>query len=189
MPKGYNEITKEVLLYLATAGAILIAATSPYFLLNISKAIIKNRKYIQKKLDAKKLAKMIDRLRRNRLIILSEEDGKFKIELTQKGKRVVKKIQFEKMKIEKPVIWDGKWRVIIFDIPDKHRKRARDALRERLKVLNFYPLQKSVWVHPYPCQQEIQFLSELFDITPFINILIAENIYNDIKLRKHFKLL
>jgi DNA-binding transcriptional regulator PaaX len=191
MLKGlrYKELTKDILLYLAIAGAITIAATSPYFLLNIAKGILRNKKYFKKKLDERKIARLIERLKRNRLIILNEEDGKFKIELTEKGKRVVKEIQFEKMEIERPAIWDGKWRVVIFDIPEKYRKRARDALREKLKKLEFFRLQKSVWVIPYPCEKEIQFLCELFEIIPFVNIIIAENIYNDIKLRKYFKLL
>lgn len=189
MPRKYKGIAKEILLYLATAGGILITATSPYFLLNIAKGIIRDRKYIKKKLDERKIAKILERLKRNRLIILSEENGKFKVELTEKGKRKVKEIQFRNMKIEKPESWDGKYRLVIFDIPEKHKKRARDALREKLKELGFYPLQKSVWVCPYPCEKEIQFLVELFDIYPYVNIILAENIYNDLKLRKHFKLL
>jgi len=188
MPK-YREVTKEILLYLATTGGVLIAATSPYFLLNIARGIIKNRRYLKKKLDERKIAEILGRLKRNRLAILSEENGKFKVELTEKGKRVVKEIQFQDMKIEKPKIWDGKWRIVIFDIPDKYKKRARDALREKLKELEFYPFQKSVWVCPFPCEKEIQFLCELFDITPFVNIITAESIYNDIKLRKYFQLL
>jgi len=189
MPREYRGIAKEILLYLATAGGVLIAATSPYFLLNIAKGIIRNRKYIKKKLDEREIAKILERLRRNRLIILSEGDGKFKVELTEKGKRKVKEIQFKNMKIEKPKVWDGKWRVVIFDIPEKYKKRARDALREKLKELDFYPLQKSVWVIPYPCEKEIQFLIELFNISQYVNIILAENISNDLKLRKHFKLL
>lgn len=189
MARKYEQLTKDILLYLTIAGAVAIASTSPYFLLNISRSIIRNRKYFKKKLDERKIAKLLEKLRRNRLIILREEDGKFKLELTEKGKRIIREIKFEDLKIEKPAIWDGKWRVIIFDIPDKYRKRARDALREKLKTLDFYPLQKSVWVHPYPCQKEIQFLTELFDITRYVNILVADNIYDDIKLRKYFKLL
>lgn len=185
----YRELTKDVLLYLATAGAITIAATSPYFLLNISREILQNKKYFKEKLDERKIARLIERLKRNRLIILSEKNGTFKVELTEKGKRKIKEIQFENLKIEKPAVWDKKWRVVIFDIPDKHKKGARDALREKLKELDFYPLQKSVWAYPYSCEKEIQFLCELFDIILFVNILIAENIYNDIRLRKYFRLL
>lgn len=101
----------------------------------------------------------------------------------------MKEIQLDDMEIEKPAHWDKKWRVVIFDIPDKFKRRARDALREKLKKLGFCQLQKSVWVIPYPCQKEIQLLCELFNITPFVNIITAESIYNDIKLRKYFKLL
>lgn len=188
MKEKYRELSKDILLNLAIAGAIIIAATSPYFFLNLGRALLRNKKYIQKELDKRKLKRAIERLQKNRLIILHEENGNFKVELTKKGKRIVKKIQFENLKIKKPEIWDKKWRVIIFDIPDKYKKRARDALREKLKKLDFYPLQKSVWVHPYPCEKEVQFLCELFDITPFVNILVVENILNDIKLRKYFKL-
>ncbi|MBI4008672.1 transcriptional regulator PaaX, partial [Candidatus Roizmanbacteria bacterium] len=41
--------------------------------------------------------------------------------------------------------WDGKWRIVIFDIPEVN-KRIRQVLRETLKVLEFWPLQKSVWI-------------------------------------------
>lgn len=189
MKKETIETIKEILLHLVATGGILITTTSPYFLLNIAKGIIKDKKYLKNKLEERKIAKILDRLRRNKVIILKEEGEKFKVELTEKGKRKVKEIKFKEMKIEKPKIWDGKWRIVIFDIPDKYKKTARDALREKLKELNFYLLQKSVWVIPYPCQKEIQFLCELFNITPFVNIIVAENIYNDFKLRKKFKLL
>lgn len=188
MKERYSDLTKDILLGLITTGAIIVAATSPYFLLNMTKQICRNRKYLKKELKKRKIKRAFERLRKNRLIILQEKDGKFIVELTEKGKRKVKEIQFENMKIENPTVWDEKWRIVIFDIPNKN-SRARDALRGKIKELNFYPLQKSVWVHPYPCEKEIQFLTELFNIGPYVNVIVAENIVNDIKLRKYFKLL
>ena len=185
----YKDFTKDILFVIAAVGVVSIAATSPNFLLKIARYVIKNRKYLKNKYDEKKVAKAIQRLKNNRLIILTEEDGKFKVELAERGKRKVEEIRFEDMKIQVPRIWDGKWRIIIFDIPEKQKKRARDALREKLQKLKFYQLQKSVWVCPYPCEKEIQFLCELFGINPFVNIIIADKIYNDIQLKKHFKLL
>lgn len=193
MSSRYKNTAKDILLCLFTAGVIMVAATSPYFLINIARQIKRNRKYIQKeiikKLSERKIAKALERLKRNKLIILGEENGNFKVGLTEKGKRVVKEIQLDNMKPEKPAVWDKQWRIVIFDIPDKYKRRARDALREKLKEMKFYPLQKSVWVCPYPCEKEIQFLCEFFEITPYVNIILAYNIYNDIKLRKYFKLL
>jgi len=184
-----NETTKEVLISLATGGMIMVAATSPYFLMNVAKVYLKSRKLRSKKEHARKIAKAFDSLRRNDLVILKEENGEFVVQLTEKGKKRIAKIQFENMEIKKPKIWDKKWRVVIFDIPDKKKKGAREALREKLKHLNFYPLQKSVWVHCYPCEEEIQFLAELFHITPYVNIIIGEKIHNNIKLKAHFNLL
>lgn len=188
MKERYSSLTKDILWTLFITGAIIVAATSPYFLLNIVKQIYRNRKYLKKDFEERKVKKAFEKLRKNRLIILREKNGKFIVELTEKGKRKVKEIQFENLKIEKPEVWDRKWWIIIFDIPNKHN-RARDALREKIKKLNFYPLQKSVWVYPYSCEKEVQFLCEFFNISPYVNIVVAESIANDVKLRKYFKLL
>lgn len=172
---------------LLLTGAIAIAATSPYFLINIAKAYSRNKKY--KNYDKRKIAQTFSRLKRNRLIILKEEGDKVTVELTEKGKRKIKQYQFDELKIAKPKNWDGKWRIVIFDIPEKKKKVAREALREKLKKLNFFQLQKSVWVHPFPCENEIQLVAEIFEVTPFINIIIADKISNDIKTKTHFNLL
>jgi len=43
--------------------------------------------------------------------------------------------------------WDGEWRIVVFDIPEKFKK-IRRLLRRNLTVLGFVPWQKSVWVSP-----------------------------------------
>lgn len=187
MKERYNQLTKDILVRLAFAGVFSIAAASSYFLLPLLKEMSDD--YLRRKLKKEKDKRILERLRKQKLIILKEkEDGKFVVELTEKGKRKVKEIQFENLKIEKPKKWDKKWRIVIFDIPIE-KNRARDALREKLKELGFYQLQKSVLVYPYPCEKEIQFLCELFNITPYVTIIVAENISNETKLKKHFKLL
>lgn len=177
---------RKILSGLLLTGAIMIAATSPYFLPNIAKSYLKNKKY--KNSDKRKISQALSYLKRNQLIILKEEDDKIIVELTEKGKRKVKQYQFDELEITKPERWDQKWRIIIFDIPDKKRA-ARNVLRDKLKKLNFFQLQKSVWVHPYPCGNEIQLMAEVFEVTPFINIIIADQISNDIKAKEHFHLL
>lgn len=186
----YGEVTREILSCLLLAGGIAIAATSPYFLINLARGISRNKKYFKKRFEDYKIARCLKRLEKNRLLILKEDEGgKFLVELTDKGKRKIKEIQLDSLDIEKPDSWDRKWRVVIFDIPDKVKRKARDALRAKLKDLGFYQLQKSVWAFPYSCEKEIQFLCELFDIVPFVNLIVADSIHNDIRLRKYFKLL
>lgn len=189
MVSKYKSISKDIILYIALVGMISVAATSPHFLINVAKFILKNKKYFKQKYDQNKVAQALERLKRNKIVILSEKNGEFIVELTDKGKRKVKQIKLEDMKIEAPKLWDGKWRIIIFDIPEKKGKKARNALREKLQKLGFYQLQKSVWAHPYPCEKEVQFLCELFNVYRFVNIITADKIYNDVLLRKYFKLL
>ncbi|MDD5145833.1 MAG: hypothetical protein PHF44_03250 [Candidatus Pacebacteria bacterium] len=178
-----DNLTKKVLLSLVIVGAFAIAATSPYFLMHIARAYFKEKKY-----NKRKVAKTLSALQKDGLVIGREKNGIFKITLTEKGKEVIKKYQFDDLKIEEQRVWDKKWRVAIFDIPEKTRKVAREALREKLKKLNFYLLQKSVLVYPYPCEKEIRFLAEAFEISPYVNVILAEKIFDDIKLKKYFEL-
>lgn len=193
MRERYLKVTREILLYLATAGVVFVAMTSPYFGIQLARRILSNRKLLTKQIEAWRVARAIQRLQKNRVIILKEESGKFLVKLTEKGKRKVREIQLENFEIQKPPMWDGKWHVVIADIPEKIKEekmgRARDVLRDRLLKLGFYPLQKSVWACPWPCEKEVLFLCELFGITPYVNILTTEKIYNDIKVKKHFHLL
>lgn len=191
MKKRYGEITKDILLTMAVAGLITVAVTlSPNLLYNIAKEVIRIKKkdWKYKDGDAKRLSRSLAGLNKNKIIILKEMKGKFVIELTEKGKKVVREIQFDSMKIERQKKWDKKWRIVIFDIPEDKRRVERNALRAKLQNLGFYQIQKSVWAYPYPCEKEIQFLCEMFNINPFINIITAERIYNDDAMRKYFKL-
>lgn len=186
----YGEITKDFLQMLAVAGMFAVVATSPYFSINIARAIKNHKKYSQKykDFDEKVLARSLLGLNKNKIIILEEKEGKFIVEITEKGRKVAKEIYFDNLKIEKQKVWDKKWRIVIFDIPEKKGRVGRDALRDKLQKTGFFLLQKSVWVFPYPCEKEIQLICEVFEINPFVNIITADNIYNDFTLKKYFKL-
>ena len=108
--------------------------------------------------------------------------------MTPTGKRVLDNWQLSSYQIKRPKKWDKKWRVIIFDIPERKGRQARNAMRWKLQKMGFFQLQKSVWVFPYPCEKEVQLISEVFKINPFVNIVTAEKIYNDNNLMEHFRL-
>jgi len=91
------------------------------------------------------------------------------------------------MEIKNPKKWDGIWRIVIFDIQE-NEKTARNALRLKLKELGFYQLQKSVFIHPYPCLNEIQFIEEIFKVGSYINFIEAQKIEGDEWLKQKFNL-
>jgi DNA-binding transcriptional regulator PaaX len=91
------------------------------------------------------------------------------------------------MKIKEQGQWDGRWRIVFFDIPEKRRK-ARDALRDKLRDLGFYELQKSVFVHPFPCRDEIDFVVEFLKIRPFVRYAEMIEPTNEAELKIYFDL-
>ena len=119
-------------------------------------------------------------------IIKSTEDGMIiKFELTKKGKELLRGYEFYNLKTEHPKKWDGKWRFIIFDIPEKSRY-ARDIFRDKLKNLGFFMLQQSVWVYPYECKKEIDFILEFLGLRSYVLYFEVE-IERDAWLRKYFR--
>ena len=84
------------------------------------------------------------------------------------------KYDFDNISIKNPKI-DGKWRLIIFDIPEQ-RKRDREGLRRKLIELGFIRLQDSVFASPYPCKDEIDFLANYLNISDFVTLAVIEKI-------------
>lgn len=79
------------------------------------------------------------------------------------------------------------WRIVIFDIPDRFKK-AREALRKKLKDLGFIKLQESVFVLPYECENEINFIIEVFLIRSFVRFIRVKSFTNEEQVRLGFEL-
>jgi DNA-binding transcriptional regulator PaaX len=141
-----------------------------------------------KKIGKKKLKKKIFELKKRKLVSFSETlDGQITINLTERGKAFALKYKIEEMKIQKPRKWDEKWRVVIFDIPEK-KKKNRELFREKLKELGFHQLQKSVFIYPFPCREEIEFLRQNWGIAPFVLFLETDTIEEEGRLEEKFSL-
>jgi len=140
-----------------------------------------------KEINKEKLRDEIRQLYQSKLIRRKENpDGSYTIVLSEKGKLKALTYCFQDMKINKKE-WDGKWRLVIFDIPEKKR-RGRDALRDKIKEIGFYELQKSVFVFPYECKDEIDFIIEFFGLRKYVRFGILDSIDNELHLKKIFKL-
>ncbi len=123
-------------------------------------------------------------LRRYRFIRRAKEGS---YALTQKGEKRFRKIFIDEVMIKRPKKWDGKWRLLIYDIPIRFKK-AREAFRWKLKDLGFFQLQKSSWIYPFPCEGELLLVAEFFGVWKHIEILEVNKLLDDKKLRSHFGL-
>jgi len=143
------------------------------------RALIKKDKkgFNQSITDLKKL-KFIEKKKRY--------DGSVLISLTEKGKSRELKLRFKKLGRKKDK-WDGKWRMVAFDVPEECKK-ARNALRYRLGLAGFFELQKSLFLYPYDCEKEIIGFVKLFKLEKFVRFALIDYIDNQERIKSFFRL-
>lgn len=116
------------------------------------------------------LAKALQRLREGGFIEFIG-DEKLMLKLTDKGreKAILAQLQSPAGK------WDGKWRIVIFDIPEK-RRSVRDLLRHNLKSWGFTPWQQSVWVTKKDCTKPLREYIKKIGIEDWVVVVESNDI-------------
>ena len=132
------------------------------------------RKY-RKTLNPQKFSRLIYRLKKNNFIKVEGLKGNCAIMLTKKGfdKAVLTQFNLENDKIEKRK--DGKWVMVIFDVPEKNKK-SRELLRSILYRLKYNLFQKSVWVSPYDVARRTEDLLQEYSLDSFVKMFLIEEI-------------
>src|SRR3989344_201360 len=123
---------------------------------------------------------------RNRLIkrgMLELQNGR--LEITPKGRFFLLRNTFYKNKERKKEKWDGKWRVLIFDIPENLRF-IRDQIRATLIVIGFMRLQDSVWIYPYNCENLVILLKANLEIGKDLLYMIVNTLEDDEEIKDYF---
>ena len=181
MPRGHGEIQQKVLLLLL-GGLALGLSGSPKTYFKVLGGIAEDWKEIERRALKRSVSSLygVGMVKEKR-----NKDGTFTITLTKRGKKHALKYDMDKMKIKKPKRWDGKWRMVLFDIPEIHKKE-REALRFRIKKLGFCEFQKSVFIYPYDCKKEIGYIVEFHGIEKFVRFVVADSLDNEKELKKHF---
>jgi DNA-binding transcriptional regulator PaaX len=175
-------IAKYILMAVGMAGLLTVAIIAPNSIQMLKLFGIGKRQY-----KPRSIYQTLKRLERQKFIETREKNSKTFISITTNGKKRLLEYEFDNMTIKKPAKWDKKWRVIAFDIPESKRT-ARAALRKKLFDLGFKKLQRSVFIYPYSCKNEIDFVGEFFGVQQYISFIEADYISNDNYFRKEFGL-
>ena len=181
--------TEQLLRYLALgSGILVVSAIAPAAGAQLMKAGVKSY-FRNKRFERKRFLRDLKNLQKRTLINFRElPSGEIEIVLqNHRNKEVVLRYQLENLHLKRPDKWDSKWRLVIFDIPHR-RKKARDALRTKMRDLGFYPIQRSVFIIPWPCEEEIDFISSVFEVRQYVLILYISHFEGQEKLMDHFKL-
>lgn len=140
------------------------------------------------KINQQNFNRSIRRLSAQKLVReVSLPDGSFCLVLTKEGNRYARlqsllgfKIDFKNSKQ-----WDKKWRIVLFDVPEKERE-FRTVLRGHLRELRFFQLQKSVFISPFPYEKPIAELVALYGAEKHVRIITADWIDNETRIKRHF---
>lgn len=126
------------------------------------------------------LPQAIYNLKRRGYLEEVEDKGEKFLKLTDKGKlKIIKKKFLGK--------WDGLWRIVAFDIPEK-RKKTRDLFRFKLSELGAKPVQKSVWITPNDISAELEDLISILSLKENVDYFISKAVTNEEKYLEMFEI-
>lgn len=180
---GAAAVAKTLLILAALGGVVVVAGIAPNAVGAMGKLWGK-RGFFEKR----PFQKAAHYLKRNKFVkVVSRGDGTYTLSITDKGTVQVAKRVFAGLKIPAPPRWDGWWRILIFDIPDRH-KHEREMLREKLKSLGFHQLQESVFIIPYPCEDELNFLISVLNLSGYCRLIKTQSISDDAEKKEFFNL-
>lgn len=176
-----GQVAQKVLVLLL-GGIALSLTTNPKYLFRI----IENMAKDWNEINRRALHRAIKKLYQSKLIDAKDnEDGTTSMVLTKEGKNKALTYHIDTITIPEMKKWDKQWRLVLFDIPERFKK-ARDALALTLKRIGFYRLQKSVFVHPFECQNELDFVIEFWNVRPYVRTILASHIDNEFHIKTKF---
>lgn len=137
---------------IAVAGIMTAVAVAPGVLIALKPFTRKSRPFYRSDVD-----RSLKRLLRRGLVEEVVRGRIVRYQITDRGREHLMKREFAQTELEKPKKWDGKWRLVIFDVSER-RRHLRDMLRQHFTRLGLYPIQKSVWLFPYSCDDLVRLI-------------------------------
>lgn len=179
-----GQLERIALSALATAGVVGLMLAAPN-MVKLLRGL--DMSWASKQDPARRLRDVAYRLKRKHLIEWSRVHGRIRMRITPAGKRHLDILSHGAKPLLIPKRWDGKWRLLAFDIPEK-RRRTRDRVREVLSVWGFIRFQDSVWIYPYDCEEVMTLLKNDLHIGNEMRYVIADAVEYDAPFRRHFGL-
>lgn len=178
---------KNVLSVLGVGVTITAVALAPKAASSLLKTFYKEENNLEswKQFNQGYLRQTLRRLERQKLVETKTINGKEQIIITGAGKTKILEFSLSELEIPKQKHWDKKWRAVIYDIPN-NKKRLQKLMRETLRNLGFIQIQESVYINPYPCYKEIEFLRTHYHLTEYIKYLLVEKLEDDSAYKDYF---
>lgn len=160
--KQFNkgELTKTILLSAVVGGAVATVLVLPGLAV------------LFKELDARdareryRIKRTVERLYQQGYVMREIKNGKEQLVVASKGKERITGYLTDELSISTKRRWDKKWRVVMFDIPEKKGK-ARRAVSWKIRDIGMFAIQNSVFISPYPCKKEIDLVTKHYEVEKY----------------------
>lgn len=132
--------------------------------------------------------RVLSRLKHRGEIEFIEQNGKKYARLTKTGERALE-LHTQRLALVdgKRRRWDGRYRLVMFDIPER-RRGVRAQLRDEMRDIGFLRVQDSAWIFPYDCEEFIALLKADLRLGKDTLYAVVDEMENDAWIRRHFNL-
>ncbi len=176
--RRWGYVQNAVLATVALSGVLAISVVAPNTLQLLGKVPGVKARFSSQTHSA------LSRLKQKGYISFSKKGTRAFVEITPAGQSALN-LQLQRIMLHPKKRWDKRWRMVMFDIPEK-RKSVRERLRRTMREAGFLHLQDSVWVYPHDCEELIALLKAEMHIGKDILYAIVEKLENDTPLKQHF---
>jgi len=166
---------------IAAGGVISLSVLAPNLLAalgSLHKQLKGGRKRTAKD-KAREASRVVYYLKRNGYINMEPDEKGWKIRLSNLGKKKLIDLNIESLIVPRQRQWNGKWWQVAADIPTEHYRNMADLLRDKLKAMHFYSLQRSLWYYPYDPRREVEFASQFYGISHFVTVMEISRLDKD----------
>ncbi len=174
-------VTKTALGLLLVGGGIVALAMAPGLAMALKLVDPNPRKAIAK------IERALKNLAKDGDVEVSYKGKERRYRITPTGAQKLAQLEFKDYQPTRFTRWDGKFRIICFDIPETD-KYTRTLFQTKLSDLGFYRLQYSVFVTPYNCKELIVLADKAFGLRNWVRVIVAEAIDNEQHLMNFFKI-
>lgn len=178
----FSLIVDSLLKVIALGGISAVMLVAPNAIQLFDKPLKKMSKELDRREKERQIRRALTYMKSRQLIT---EDYQHGLQLTKKAKLRMAKTEFDQISIASPRQWDKKWRLVFFDIPEP-KKSQRDAFAARLRREGMQVLQRSVFVHPFPCRQQVEQIAAHYEVGKYVSYIEASYIENQAVLVKRF---
>lgn len=181
-----SAIIDGILRFVAAGGFMTTALIAPNAVQVFDKPLQKLLDELDERSRERELRRIVHYMKQKELVHYNTQNYEHGMRITTAGKKRLAAHSYRNMKIPLPVKWDKRWRLILFDIPVGENSK-RYSFTYKLRLLGLQQLQKSIWIHPFPCRAEIEAISETLAIRQYVTFIEISEIDGESRLRKRFR--